>query len=332
MKTKCRVGIIGAGRMACFHLDVLLKMNDVEVVALANQWSEERRNAVCRKYNIPRNYSSFLEMLDQEALDAVFICVSVMDNFTVARSCLVRGIPSLIEKPPGLSVEETEELLQIAEFKGVIHMVGLQRRFSSTVMEGIRMIRQRSPLMSLVVEAPERFEEIKAKKKFPQEVLRRWIFNNGIHCLDMLSFLGGHIKEFHVMQQTWKEPLHPDCLHALIRFEQGAIGHYLSNWNSPGNWAVRLFGDGWRLDIEPMEEGRVTFSDGTQQALPISQEDRDFKPGLFAQNRMFIDACLDKKKIGFPGATLREALVSMQLAECLLSGALPCRAEGGVVK
>ena len=79
-----------------------------------------------------------------------------------------------------------------------------------------------------------------------------------------------------------------------------------------------MYGDGVRVDIAPMEEGKVTFSDGKVQELTISDEDKKFKPGVYRQNRMFIDACLGKGKISYPAATLEDSLKVMEFIEDIL--------------
>ena len=65
--------------------------------------------------------------------------------------------------PPGLKSSETKELIKIANENNVIQMVGLQRRFYSHILEAKSIIEKHGDLFSLVVEAPERFTQIKDK-------------------------------------------------------------------------------------------------------------------------------------------------------------------------
>ena len=55
-----------------------------------------------------------------------------------------------------------------------------------------------------------------------------------------------------------------------------------------------------------MEEGKVFYSDGRVENLLISAEDKEFKPGIYKQNRMFVDACLGNGKVSYPAATLKD--------------------------
>mgnify|MGYP003136695749 CR=1 FL=1 len=319
MDKKLRVGLVGAGRMAGFHIDVLSTFEDVELVSLVTTSNgTERRASICDEYNIPSNYSSVDEMIDNENIDAVFIQPSVQHVFGVAKKCLEASLHTFIEKPPGLSSEETKELLDISKRKGVVEMVGLQRRFYSHILQAKSIIDEHGDLFSLVVEAPERFTQIKNKNKFTEEVLQKWMFGNGIHMLDMFLFLGGKVNKVTSVNRTWKEDIHPDSFHALVEFDGGTVGQYISNWSSPGGWSVKMYGDGVKVDISPMEEGTVTFSDGTIEELRVEDKDVDFKPGIYNQNRMFVDACLDKGKVSYPAATLKDSLIVMELIEDIL--------------
>ena len=88
--------------------------------------------------------------------------------------------------------------------------------------------------------------------------------------------------------------------------------------SSPGGWSVKMYGDGVRVDIAPMEEGKVTFADGEVQELTISDEDKKFKPGVYKQNRMFVDACLNNGKVSYPAATLEDSLKVMEFIEDII--------------
>ena len=319
MSKKLRVGLVGAGRMAGFHIDVLSTFKDVELVSLVTTSNGiDRRVSICDEYDISSNYSSVDEMIENENIDAVFIQPSVQYVFEIAKKCLEASLHTFIEKPPGLSSKETKELLDISRRRGVVEMVGLQRRFYSHILQAKSIIDEHGNLFSLVVEAPERFTQIKEKNKFTKEVLRKWMFGNGIHMLDMFLFLGGKVNKVTSVNRTWKEELHPDSFHALVEFDGGTVGQYISNWSSPGGWSVKMYGDGVMVNISPVEEGTVTFSDGRVEELRIEDKDVDFKPGVYNQNRMFVDACLGKGKVEYPAATLKDSLVVMELIEDIL--------------
>ena len=70
---KVKVGVIGAGGLACgIHLPILASLEEAQLVALCD-WDEPRAREACRRFSIPKAYVSYLDMLKQEKLDAVFV-------------------------------------------------------------------------------------------------------------------------------------------------------------------------------------------------------------------------------------------------------------------
>lgn len=136
--------------------------------------------------------------------------------------------------------------------------------------------------------------------------------------LDMLIFLGGKIKNVTSVSNQWVESMSKDSFHSLIEFEEGTVGQYISNWSSPGGWSVKMYGKGVRIEISPVESGKIFWGNGDVEDLIIDKEDIDFKPGIYNQNRMFVDACLGKQPVSYPAATLKDSLVIMELIENML--------------
>lgn len=311
--------MVGAGRMARLHLDAFKGFDDVEVVAIASP-GEKRKSEVAAEYGIAKTYSSCEAMLDGESLDGVIVSPTVDYVYDISALCLKRRLHTLVEKPPGLTVAETQSLAALAREAGVCAIVGLQRRFYSHILSGLEQLKSRGPLYSVVVEAPELFTQIRDKKKFSDAVLAKWILGNGIHLIDLLRFVGGDIKHVTAVARQWKETMCPDSYHALVEFKSGAVGQYISNWSSPGGWSLTAYGAGCRVDIKPMERGSIVFSDGKVEELPISEIDKTYKPGVYAQNRAFIDAARAGTAAAWPAVSLDEAVVTMQLVTMIAEG------------
>ena len=89
MRDKLRVGLIGAGRMAGFHIDVLSTFDDVELVSLVTTPNGvERRLSICDEHDIPSNYDNVDDMIQNENLDAVFIQPSIRYVYEITKKCL----------------------------------------------------------------------------------------------------------------------------------------------------------------------------------------------------------------------------------------------------
>lgn len=310
-----RVAVIGAGNIAEKHLEVLHAFSDVELAAICSR-GHPRIDALAERFGIPEKFTDYRKMLDTVSADAVFVLVSAMQIVPVAAECLKRGIPTLLEKPPGLSVKETEGLAQIAHETKCLNMVALNRRFYSVMQRAREEILSVGPLVSVLGEGPERLNEVKALGIHPPEIIAGLLFANSIHCIDLLRYFGGDVEHISATASQWDEE-QKNSFGALIKFQNGATGHYIAHWMSPASWAVTLYGMGRRVSINPLEKATLMEADRSERLLPVDEVDVKFKPGLYAQNRFFLDAVKERRPIAHPGSDLADAVKTMQLIEAI---------------
>ena len=313
-----RVAVIGAGNIAEKHLEVLHAFSDVELTAICSR-GHPRIDALADRFAIREKFSDYRKMLDTVSADAVFVLVSAMQITTVAAECLKRGIPTLIEKPPGLSARETESLASIAQETSCLNMVALNRRFYSVMRRAREEILSVGPLVSVLVEGPERLGEVKAVGIHPPEIIAGLLFANSIHCIDLLRYFGGDVEHISATSSQWDEE-QKNSFGALMKFENGATGHYIAHWMSPASWAVTLYGMGRRVSLNPLEKGTLIDSDRSERMLPVDDVDVKFKPGLYGQNRFFLDAVKERRPIAYPASDLADAAKTMRLIEAISGG------------
>jgi predicted dehydrogenase len=314
---KLKVGVIGAGFFAEKHLEVLTALEDVEVAALCSS-GHPRIHALAERFKIERTYADLERMFDELSLDAVFVLVNVTRMFEVASACLKRKIPTLLEKPPGLSAAEARGLRDLAAAGDCLNMVGLNRRFYSVMRRAREAILEVGPLVSLMVEAPERLWEYKTGAH-PPEVVKGLLFANGIHSIDLLRYFGGDVKKVQAFSGQWEEE-QKNSFGALMRFESGAMGQYIANWMSPGGWSVTLYGMNRRVLLKPLERGVLIDRSGAETPLAVDEVDTLFKPGLYAQDRYFLDCVREGRKVSYPAADLADAVKTMELIEAIAAG------------
>jgi predicted dehydrogenase len=313
-----RVAVIGAGNIAEKHLEVLHAFSDVELAAICSR-GHPRIHALADKFGIREKFTDYRTMLDTIDVDAVFVLVSAMQIVPVAADCLRRGIPTLLEKPPGLSAKETEGLAHVAQATNCLNMVALNRRFYSVMQRAREEILSVGPLVSVLVEGPERLGEVKAVGIHPPEIIEGLLFANSIHCIDLLRYFGGDVEHISATSSQWDEQ-QKNSFGALLKFQNGATGHYIAHWMSPASWAVTLYGMGRRISLNPLEKATVMDADRSERLLPVDEVDVKFKPGLYGQNRFFLDAVRERRPITYPGSDLADALKTMRLIEAIAGG------------
>ena len=166
-----RIGVLGTGDIAVKHLEVFSEL-DVEIVATYNR-TKSRAEKLSEKFQLGKIYDDYKLMLKENKFDAlcVFVAANIIKDVTL--DCLDYNVPILMEKPAGISVAQGKEILEKADEKNIPVMVGFNRRFMSTIMKAKE---EMDELISINVEAPERWNQIKQKPKYP--TLIAFITNN----------------------------------------------------------------------------------------------------------------------------------------------------------
>jgi predicted dehydrogenase len=145
MKT---VAVIGFGFMGKTHVINILKNRNLKLVAIVDKNSkaiEEGLSGESGNFSTGQidpdllqdvhRYSTFDDCLQSESLDAVHICVHTSLHYDLAKKALNNGLHVLIEKPFCLDIKQGEELISLAEDKGLILMVAHVLRFVSPYMK-----------------------------------------------------------------------------------------------------------------------------------------------------------------------------------------------------
>jgi len=81
------------------------------------------------QFGFQHAYTNYAEMLEQERPQAVALNVPPQLISTMGCDILRRGYPLLCEKPPGLSLDELDHLIDTVRSGSAIHQVAFNRRF-----------------------------------------------------------------------------------------------------------------------------------------------------------------------------------------------------------
>jgi predicted dehydrogenase/nucleoside-diphosphate-sugar epimerase len=134
-----RVALVGCGRISRYHAMHLRTIEGVDVVAVVDS-DFARSNAAAQALGaVP--FSSFEEMMERVALDAVHILTPPQEHFAQARTALRKGIHTLIEKPVCATLDEFSELDDIATRGDLQICPGYINLFHPLVVEAFQNIR-----------------------------------------------------------------------------------------------------------------------------------------------------------------------------------------------
>ncbi len=125
-----KIGIIGCGGMGLTHASAykILEKN-VKVVAVADLLPEAAAKAV-ELVGAERVYATGMELLENEKLDYVDICLPTYLHTEHAVCAMEKGMNVFLEKPVCMNEDEAQLLLATQEKTGAIVQIGLCCRFN----------------------------------------------------------------------------------------------------------------------------------------------------------------------------------------------------------
>ena len=126
---KLKVGIIGCGRISVMHLVSVQGSERAELVACCDI-KKDRADETAKKYGV-KAYYDYEQMLDNEKLDAVHLCLPHYLHSKVAIVAFERGVNVLTEKPMDVDFESAEQAVATAKEKGVLYGVIFQCRYNN---------------------------------------------------------------------------------------------------------------------------------------------------------------------------------------------------------
>jgi predicted dehydrogenase len=281
-----RLGLVGFGKVATSHLEVFRALGaDVVAACARSERSRERARAVG---GIKRTYPSAQEMVAAERLDGVVCCVAIDSNYTVARSVIPFGLPLLLEKPPGTSLDEIRDLQSLAESHNTPVMVALNRLWYSVLHKAVASAGGLAEITTVSLEWSESPQHL-IDRGFRSDQIERRIFSNSLHGLSLLTMLAGPVSQPQVVTESLGDPFR-----WLMAFQgisdRGVLVSFQSTWDSPAPWRLVFSARGRRYVFEPLEMVRVLSSSEPTRELRPDPEDERYKPGFYRQAQEFIAA------------------------------------------
>ena len=311
--TNIPVGLIGCGGRGRGHVRAMHSLADVELVAICDPVAANREQ-VGDEWGIERRYATIEAMLDAEELAAAIVATPAHLNAEAALPCLERGIDTLLEKPPGMSLDQTRALKEAAEASGARGMVGWNRRFDSLVRQVHKEIAARGPIYQLVGEFHKSMSRFVAAGRFPAIVMDNMLLESPIHAIDLVRHLGGSpVAEVHSFVR--RASAYKDVHAALVVFENDCVAQICANYTTDARLErYEIHG----RDISAYLEGISTCElvcDGERKQLQKEGVD-----STLAQAAHFFDCIKADRPIGPPAADLDEAIATMELATAILAG------------
>lgn len=245
-----RVGIVGFGKIA----------HDQHVPSIRGNPRFELAATVSRQGvgvdGVP-SFRSHPEMLAAGLdLDAVAICTPPSVRYAIARDCIAAGLHTMLEKPPGVTLGEVEELGRLARAREVTVMTTWHAQANPAVTAAADLLAGRRIATMRIVWRED------VRKWHPGQ---QWIwepggfgvFDPGINALSIATFIFPGTLFVRAAELLYPANRQTPIAAALAFTSPAAAGALEAefDWRHSG-------GEAWTIEIETEEGRRVTLLDG----------------------------------------------------------------------
>jgi predicted dehydrogenase len=139
---KIRVGIIGTGGWAKYgHIPALQTLEDFEIVAVSSR-KQETADKTAAEFGIAHAFGDEQTLIEHPGVDLVAVVSPAPEHARLVKAAIAAGKDVYSEWPLTTSTADSEQLLALAEAKGVRHIVGLQRRMGPSARYTRDLVKQ----------------------------------------------------------------------------------------------------------------------------------------------------------------------------------------------
>lgn len=323
---KIRTAVVGAGKMGGYHSRVYDMLENSELVAVVDV-DKSKAEAIAEKYGCSV-YTDPSDLIGK--VDAVTVSAPTIYHLEVAKVLIENGISVLIEKPLAATVEQGQEIVDLAKKHGVVVAVGHSERCNPVVQAMKRLdIEPKFIESNRVSPYPFRSTDIGV------------VLDVMIHDIDIiLSLAQSKVKSVDAAGVNVIGD-HEDICNARIRFENGCMANITaSRLALKTERKIRVFSKQAYLSLDYFKkEGIAIKAKGNINVVEQirkyqGQEDFDFtsfnwtellnvepldiddKEPLRVEQESFLDAVA--KKSDRPEVTAEEGLAAMKCAKMIL--------------
>ena len=277
-----KVCLVGEGAQGVTHMEALEKMEDVEVVSLAGG-IEADAEAFARKHGIPHASTDYEECIDRPGVEAVVITSPNQVHCEQTVTALERGRHVLLELPMGLSLAESQRVVEAEERSGKVAMMCHTQRFSPAFRRLHEMVEAGDLHLHHIVQHTYFFRRVN-ENRFGQR--RIWtddlLWHQACHMIDMVYWLLGdpHMEAWGRSGPVHEELGVPMDICISLRAANGCLVSAAQSFNNhgpiQGDW--RLIGEEetWLTDGQGLRDHQ-----GNEVPLPGGPSGVDAQDGEF---------------------------------------------------
>ena len=316
---KVNVGLIGLGRLGrVYARDLAARVTGVRLAAIADT-NAKLAEETARELDVPRWYPDALAMLDDPGIDAAVI-VSPTDTHTeLAVAAMARGKSVFCEKPPALSIAQTQKMKDAATRAKSFLQMGFMRRFDAGYAAAKKKLDEGAIGTAIVFKSSSRDPYRPSLEYANPKSSGGMIVDMGIHDFDLARWYMGEAASVTAVGGTLAYPeLNEvgdiDNAVVTIKFATGRIG--VVDLSRSGVYGYDIFGEilgtTGTLRIGYLRETPLFVMTKNQVAhdtVPFFME--RFRDAYTVQLQNFVDNLRNDRE---PPITIDDAMGSLRIA------------------
>jgi predicted dehydrogenase len=189
---------VGAGYFSAYQYEAWRRIPEVAMTAICNR-TVAKAEAMAARYDIPRVYGDFDEMIEREKPDFVDIITPPQTHLDYCTRLAGRGISMICQKPLAPTWDECVRLVETVEKSPARFVVHENWRWQPWYREMKRLLDSGLPGELFSINVRMRMgdgwgaDAYLSRQPFFRDYPRLLIYETGVHFLDTFRFLGGEI-------------------------------------------------------------------------------------------------------------------------------------------
>src|SRR5438445_527335 len=252
MKTKMRLGLIGAGGIAQTYVQALAQSTTAELVGVADV-RDGAAQALAERVGCAA-FDSHEKLAEQTGCEGAIVCTPPVTHPEICCDLLDRGVHVLCEKPLAIGPNEARTMVDAAERSEAQLTMASKFRYARDVVEAKSIVA--SGLIGEVVLFENAFTsrvEMKSRWNSDPTISGGGVLvDNGTHSVDILRYFLGPLVEIQVVERRRVQDIPvEDTVRVFVRSAAGVMGsidlswslnkelpHYISVYGSSGTLNV----------------------------------------------------------------------------------------------
>ena len=262
MKKTNKLILIGCGKRGSGHLNSMKKFNRLpDIFCDFNPKSLEELEKYYKKSDYFLELDSLRRsMKDSEEYFAV-VAVDAKNNYQVTKELLDMGINVLMEKPPGLSAYEAEDLIKTSSKNNLKCYIGFDRRFNPFVTKSKEIIQDYGEIFNIQAEFNKDINEWIGHRAFDDNLLDKMVLESPIHSIDLMNYLSNSIIKNINAYSRRVASKYRTSFSAIIEYANGNIGTINSSYLSSGRMErYSIHSEKCSIYLDGINSGKVFYN------------------------------------------------------------------------